>query len=365
MKIIDRYIIKEFLQPFLYCIAIFIFLSIITDLFEHLDEILRNNVGFSVVMRYYLAFAPIVFVQVSPVSVLLATLYTLGNLNRYNEIMALKSAGLSLLRFIAPLIFTCIFICLLVFLANEKIVPQASLNSYLLKEESITKDNKKKEDKLLLNLGFIGKNNRLFYISSFNASRNIMNGIEIHEQDEDNQLKRKIKAKSAIWEGEGWKFQGVNIYNYRDENLIGEPEIVSEMVLDIPERPKDFIKMEKEIEFLSIRELKEKIEAFSSLGDEVVRNWKVFLHYRVSFPFMGLIAMIIAIPFALRSPHAKGGGVFTSVGISIMISLAFIGVTQTSIALGKQGFLTPALSAWFSHIIFGTAGVIMLARSPR
>lgn len=365
MKIIDRYIIKEFLRPFLYCIAIFIFLSIITDLFGRLDEILRNNVRFSVVMHYCLAFAPIVFVQVAPVSVLLATLYTLGNLNRHNEIMVLRSAGLSLIRFIAPLIFTCIFICFLVFLTNEKIVPHASLSSYLLKEESITKDNKKKEDKLLLNLGFIGKDNRLFYISSFNASKNIMNGIEIHEQDENNQLKRKIKAKSSIWDGNGWKFQGVNIYNYRDENLIGEPEIVSEMILDISEKPKDFIKVEQELDFLSFIELREKIRAFSSLGDEVVRNWKVFLHYRVSFPFMGLIAMIIAIPFALKSPHIKGGGVLTSVGISIMLSLAFIGVTQISLALGKQGFLTPALSAWFSHIIFGTAGIIMLTRSPR
>ena len=363
MKIIDRYIIREFILPFLYCVVIFIFLSIITDLFGRLDEILKNEAGLPTILRYYLAFTPIVFVQVSPISVLLATLYSLGRLNRHNELIALKSAGLSLVRVIAPLIFTCIFICLTVFLANEKIVPQATLTSYLLKEEKINKDNKKKTDRLLFNLGFIGKDNRLFYISCFNASRNIMDGIEIQEQDEKNQLKRKIKASSAAWERGRWKFRGVNIYNYQDENLMGGPETITETVLDIPETPRDFLKVEKELDFLSFTELKEKIKAFSSLGDEVVRTWKVFLHYRVSFPFMSLIAMIIAIPFALTGPNVRSGGVFTSVGVCIMLSLAFIGVTQTSLVLGKQGFLPPAFSAWFSHIIFGTAGTIMIAMS--
>ena len=85
MKIMDRYILKEFIKALIYCLTAFIFLYIIADLFTYIDEMIRNRVTVRTALVYYGTFVPTIFVQVSPMAALLATIYTLSNLKRYNE----------------------------------------------------------------------------------------------------------------------------------------------------------------------------------------------------------------------------------------------------------------------------------------
>ena len=94
MKLIERYILKYFLPSFLWCLTIFLSLYIILDMFGYMDEIIRERVPLGTLIYYYLAFAPFIFVQTAPIAVLLATIYNLSNLNKNNEITAMKAAFL-------------------------------------------------------------------------------------------------------------------------------------------------------------------------------------------------------------------------------------------------------------------------------
>lgn len=84
MRILEKYTIKSFMPPMIYCAIAFIFMYMITDLFGHLDEILRNKVGLGLLIEYYYLLIPIIFVQVIPKAILLAVVYVFSNMNRHN-----------------------------------------------------------------------------------------------------------------------------------------------------------------------------------------------------------------------------------------------------------------------------------------
>ena len=96
MKILKRYVLGEFLKPYFGCLILFISLSWIIDLFEHIDEIVKARVPLFVLCDYYFSLTPYIFVQISPIIIILATIYTLGSLNKNNEIMAIKAIGVNL-----------------------------------------------------------------------------------------------------------------------------------------------------------------------------------------------------------------------------------------------------------------------------
>ena len=83
MRILDRYTLRQLIGPLVWCLALFVILYLVIDLFGHLDEILRLRVPVHVVARYYGSMLPLIFVQVAPFACLMAVLYTVGNLNRH------------------------------------------------------------------------------------------------------------------------------------------------------------------------------------------------------------------------------------------------------------------------------------------
>ena len=73
----------------------------LVDLFENLDKFIDNKLDFGMVLNYYLYFIPEIVKLITPVSMLLATLFTVGRMINFNEIIR-KNAGVSLMRFMVP-----------------------------------------------------------------------------------------------------------------------------------------------------------------------------------------------------------------------------------------------------------------------
>ena len=124
MLILDRYLMKNFIKSFIFCLFVFIFLFIIIDIFSNLQDIVRNHPPIIKIVELYIYSIPIIFAQTSPMATLLATLFTLGGLNQSNEIIAMRSSGLSIFHIIKPLILFGIILSLGIFLVNETITPE-------------------------------------------------------------------------------------------------------------------------------------------------------------------------------------------------------------------------------------------------
>ncbi len=331
------------------------------DLFGHIDEILREKVGLGVLARYYLSFVPLIFVLTAPIAMLLATLFVLSGMNRHNEITAMKACGASLLRITTPFLILGLIMSVLSFLVNDRLVPKGTLISMTIKETEIEKKSLPKKEKVLSDVTFYGTRNRLFYIKSYDVGDNLLNDIIILEHDKRNVVRSRIVADHARWEQDRWRFYNVAIYRQNGNGeVLGEPLIYKEKLIDIDERPEDFQRRQREPIFMSFRELRNYIVKFEEISPDALRGLAVDLHQKVAFPFANLVIILIGIPFALTK--RIGGGILRGIGVSIAVSFLYYCLMFISCSLGKAGFLPPVVSAWMANLIFGATGIFLIRK---
>ncbi len=359
MRIIDKYILKHFLQPLFYCIILFVFLYIVIDLFENLNDIINNHLDIPTVLLYFATNIPTVFVQTMPVAMLVATIYSLGNFNKYNEITAMRASGLSFLKILLPLTIIGFAASVLVFIVSDSIVPRTAIVNSMIRDEKM-KSGKANKPKTIENLALYGKKNRLIFIKSFDIEKNMLEEIIIQENDESANLIGKISAQEAIWENGDWNFKNCTIYKLKPSGeIIGEPEFYNEKIIDMYETPKELAKREWRAEFMNYGELKTYINQFSKGSFKTIRKLKVDLEHKVAFPFTSLIVIFAASPFALIS---RRGGALIGLGLSLLMGLAYYAVMSISLALGKTGALSPFIAAWLANVIFLGIGLYLIRK---
>src|SRR5919201_5507205 len=104
MKLLDRYVIRNFLQAYFYCIAGFLSIWLIFDVSDNISTFIDEHFGFALTVRYYATQIPEVMIILLPVALLLALLFALGRMSRANEIVSMLTAGVSIPRVLTPLI---------------------------------------------------------------------------------------------------------------------------------------------------------------------------------------------------------------------------------------------------------------------
>lgn len=366
MRILDRYILKSVLALFISCIFVFLFLYFIIDILSHLEEILKQQVTWSLLIRYYLWYMPVMFVQISPFACLLSTLYAFGKLNHENEIIAMRSSGLSVFQIGKTAIVMGILLSLFVFWVNDRIVPRSLSISEKIKVqmEQGAKKQKEKKQEVINNLAIYGLKNRLYFINRFSPETNTMDGIIILEHDEKQNIIRKIVANKGSYSENLWKFYQCITYNF-DENgqIIQEPTFFEEEIMAIPESPADFMSQRQRPEFMTIAQLEDYIWKLSRSGAKgVTRNFKVDLYQRFTSPFTNLVIILLGIPFALKMKRRATG--ISSIGLSIGVGFFYYILEAVCIALGKGGALPPILSASLSHILLLCYSLYLIKNAP-
>jgi lipopolysaccharide export system permease protein len=352
MRILDRYILKSVLALFFQCLFTFLFLYVIIDVFSHLDEILKQKSNIETLISYYLAYLPIIFVQVSPIACLLSVLYTFGSLNRNNELIAMRSAGLSVLQITRNVIIFGLILSACVFWVNDKFVPSSMSMTENMKSqmEAGSKKSKGKKPDIITNLSMYGLRNRLFFVNKFRVSDNTMEGIIILQHDDKQNITKKIVANKGVYADGVWTFHQCITYNF-DENvqISGEPQYSAEEVMDIPETPRDFLHQMLRPDYMNISQLYNYMWRLADSGaTTVIRNMKVDLYQRFTSPFTSLVIILLGIPFSMIMRKRATG--LSSVGLSMMVGFFYYVLNAVSIALGKAGILMPALAASLSHI---------------
>src|SRR2546428_6363583 len=127
MRLLDRYVIRNFLQAYIYCIAGFISIWLIFDISDNISTLLDERVGLVLAVQYYITQVPQVFIILLPVSLLLALLFSLGRMSRANEIVSMLTAGVSVPRVLVPLIAIGLLTVAATMALNYSLAPHAEL----------------------------------------------------------------------------------------------------------------------------------------------------------------------------------------------------------------------------------------------
>ncbi len=366
MRILDRYILKSIIYIFISCIFVFLFLYIVIDLLSNLDEILKHQATLGLLARYYLSYLPIMFVQVSPFACLLSTVYTFGKLNHNNEIIAMRSSGLSIFEIARNALIFGFLISLTVFWVNDRFVPASLVENQKIKiqiEEGSQKA-KSKKNEAIMNLTLYGLRNRLFFISRFLPATKTMEGITILEQDEHQNLTKKIIATRGTYQDGFWKFYQSITYKFDNNGqVIDEPSYLEEEIMSIPETPDTLASLRQKPEQMNIRQMQDYIWILSKSGaTTVIRNLKVDLYQRFTSPFTSIIIILLGIPFSLLMRKRATG--MSAIGVSIIVGFLYYVLDAICLAIGKSGLIMPFMAASLSHIIILTSSLYLISRLP-
>ena len=352
MRILERYILKPIVATFAGCLFVFIFLYVLADVLSHLDDILKNHVSVLFIYHYYSTYFPVIFTQTSPIAILLATIFTYGKLTRNNELIAMRSGGLSLWQLSAPLVILGAILSIAIFFTNEKFVPQAKLQAERMKVKIEGGKNTEAKDEIINNLTFYGLENRLFFVNSFDTKNSVMKGITILEHDEEQNLKAKIVASKAAYKNSIWTFYELTKFYFdRYDQITDDTYYSEEQILAITESPQDFLQQRQHPEFMTVSQLEDYIWRLKkSSATAAIRSLSVDLYNRYASAVSCLILILVGIPFSFVI--RRRANIFSSFGICIAISFLYFILTSVSLALGKSGVLFPFLAAWIIPALF-------------
>ena len=366
MRILDKYILKSIVSIFVSCIFLFLFMYVIIDVLSRLEDILKLQIHYTLLIQYYLANLPTMFIQVAPFACLLSTLYTFSKLNHSNEVIAMRASGLSIFYITKTAIIFGLLVSLLIFWISDRVSPHATLLTKQIqtKMDENKKDRAVKKTESLPNLSMYGSKNRLFFINKFYPATNTMDGVIILEQDENQNLTRKIVANKGVYEDGIWRFYQSITYNFDlNGQIIDEPLYLEEEIMTIPETPSDFLAQRQKPEFMTIAQLDDYIWKMSRSGaTTVIRNLKIDLYQKFTAPFTSLIIILLGIPFSLMMQKRATG--LSSIGISIMLGFIYYILDAVCVAIGKGGVLPPFLAASLAHLVALIFSISLIRRLP-
>src|SRR5512132_880875 len=136
MRLLDRYVIRNFVQVYFYCIAGFTSIWLIFDVSDNISNFIDNHIPVLMVVRYYATQIPQVFIILLPVALLLSLLFALGRMSRANEIVSMLTAGVSLPRVLLPLIGMGLLTVAASMALNYSLAPHAELARKTLLEQA-------------------------------------------------------------------------------------------------------------------------------------------------------------------------------------------------------------------------------------
>ena len=127
IKKLDKLILKSFIGPFVITFFIAFFVLMMQGLWKYLDDLVGKGLDFITICQFLWYACASLLMLAMPIAILISSIMTFGNLGESFELVAIKSSGVSLLRFMRPLIWMSVLLCGITFLFANYVIPYANL----------------------------------------------------------------------------------------------------------------------------------------------------------------------------------------------------------------------------------------------
>jgi len=353
-NILDRYILREFLKILALVLVSVAVLAIVVDYTQISGEVQANKIPFHILLAYYRFMLFQIVNWTLPISVLVATLITLGLFSKSNEVTAFKSGGISLYRVAAPIVGIAIIMSVLSYFMLDYILPYSNQRVDQLKkrikgQRTVAAQNQQK-------LWFLGKGRYIINFLSYDRNAQQLSQVQVFEfHPTEFHLTRRVYAESAKWDGEGWVFERGWIRSFGDNHSVTFTPINTPLRLQYREGPDDFATEIKQPDQMTFAQLRHYIDTIRKSG-YAAEDLSVKLYQKTSWPFISVVMVLIALPFAFRA--GKRGALY-GVGIALIVGIVYWMVFAIFTKFGEVGNLPALLSAWSANVLFAIAAIYL------
>jgi len=360
-----KYITRQILFSFLPAVFCFMIILEFVDLFTNINRYISNNVGVIDILRIFILYIPkTISYSLSP-ALLFSGTFVLAGLYSNNELISILNAGISYKKLIIPVIALGIFMSLFSFVFNEFIVISTFRMKNEISSELLGFSNSFNNSQIVIKTKSDNANENyiIYYAKYYDDEQRKINDVVILITDNNNELVKRIDASWGIYgETDYWELNNVLIYTFSDTGSgvgVGVSsqyfETFIEESLNLhPDYMRNTSATISELEINEARKLLERVELINFIE---YRSYYTDFLERFSFSFTPLIVIMISSAFAWRF---KKNILLFSILLSLSISILYYVIEMISILFAKQGFLPPAVGAWFPFALFFLFGVLML-----
>lgn len=357
----DRYTVRQFLTAFSICFGALFSLMLLEDLQDNLSDFKQSSEVASLMAKHYLVKLPSLIVFILPYSLMLSLLWCLGKMSRSQEIVSMIQTGRGVTRIVAPLIgfgFLAAVVCLIF---NYHWAPYADGQERTLLQEA--KGDEKMEANSVAYQN--NQNTRQWFVGNFpyrHSDGAPLKNIAISELGPNNQLTRRILAKTATWsrQNKSWTFNDVVIYDLTKTPMPVATKLDKPMVTNWQETPWQIIKPGLKPPYLGIPGLNSWLANHQDHPLSDKHSYLTHWHYRFAQPFICLITILLAAPLGIVFTRRGIGG---GIAVAIFLCAGMIFCSTVFPTLGESGHLPPFWAAWATNILFtGVAFVLFYRR---
>lgn len=374
MKIVDRYLLRELVAPFVLGVLVFTFLLLMSQILKLTELIVNKGVEVGTILRLVLYLLPSILVLTVPMAVFLATVVTFGRLSADNELTAFKTGGFNLLRLSVPVAFFSVAAWALTSWLIISALPVGNQSFRVSMFEIIrTKASVGLREKIF-NDDFEGL---VIYVNHIPQSGNpIMEGIFISDARPE---KRQPPGEPiTIFADRGWLIADPASDRIVFRLVDGDIHIVSrdfityqhsdfrthDLQLSFGDETAEGLSLPKGLREMTIGELRKKVVEYRNLG---VQQWAplVEIHKKFAIPFAAIVLGFLGVAMGVLF---RRGEKLVSFVLSIAVAVVYYVFLLAGDPLGKQGRLSPFWAMWSANFFFGAATVLLfrkvLAETP-
>lgn len=363
--ITNRYIIKEMLAPFSINLLVFTFLFLMTEMIEITDWIVNYNLGLLAVFKIILFTLPWFLMFIIPMSVMMAVLLTFLRMSNDNEIVALKSCGLSVYKLLPPVLTFAMFGCFLTAFITLIGVPHSKT---ALDEMAI---------QLAASHADIGLKERTFndafddvmlYVNKIDTQNKKLIDIFIEDKRQPEIVSTVVAPEGRIFsEPEEFTFHlllsngTIHQTNPKERSATSIQFDTYKLSLDFKKEIEDLKEEDKHREAMSISELRQFMEN-SAEKDEDYFKANIVIHRRFAIPVACLAMGLIAFPLGIQSKNAKHS---FGLVLCLFFFLLYYLLLTIGYGLGEEGIYPPEIGMWVPNLAMGSIGLFMLIQTGR
>jgi lipopolysaccharide export system permease protein len=354
MTILTRYITKEIVKYLFIVMILIVGLYVAIDFFEKIDNFMEQDLPVTLAISFLALKTPLIIAQTTPISLFLSVIVVFGLMSKNNEVLALKSSGISVYTLLKPVSVIGLVFSILLFFFSEIIVPLTITHSNRIWMEDV-----KKRPAMVSrekNIWIQGERS-IAHIKYYNPTSKAIHGVTLYFFDKTFSLIRRVDAENGIFIDRKWVLENVmeQVLDEKTKNYVTVFYEKKERMFDFI--PEDLGRAAKKSEEMSFIELLEYIRKVEAEGYDA-SAYKVDLYAKLAFPFVCVILCLAGVGISLKTTRKEGPGT----GIAIGIGTAFFYWIFYSfcLSLGYGEMLPPMIAAWTANLVFMCFAVIML-----
>jgi lipopolysaccharide export system permease protein len=379
LKILDKYILRQFLSTFFFVVLILVAVIVVIDLTEKTDKYVKANLTSGQILSYYGDFIPWIANLLSPITIFIATVYVCARMAAHTEVIAILGSGVSFRRMLVPYFIGASIIAAISFVLNGWIIPNSNKSRVAFEVQYLR--SKYYFDKRNIHMQ-VAKNTYM-YIQSYNNTSQTGYHFTL-EKFEDNRLTEKLSAKRIEWDSvkqkwtlRDWKLKRVDqvfespattesnpAFQATSRQVILADSMKSGTTLDtaLVINPKEFESDYRKYDGMTLNELNRYIRTLKARGSTGIELYEVEKYTRYSAPFTIFILVFMGV---IVSSRKSRGGTGLQIALGFTLSFLFILFFMLFRSFAEAGSMPPQISVWIPNIFFGIISAIMYKYVPR